>query len=1208
MRAWFSSSFPEPTPAQARAGRHRGGEHTLILAPTGSGKTLAAFLWGIDRLVTVAAAGATQRAPGCSTCRRCGRSRSTSRRTCEPAGRHPAGGRAARRAVHRADRRACAPATRRAASARALVRHPPDILITTPESLYLMLTSAARETLARRRGGHRRRDPRPRRHQARRHLALTLERLEELHRRGRSQRIGLSATQRPLEEIARFLGGTTAPAGPGPVTIVDAGRAQAARHRGGRPGRGHGRRSGGDRGADERPGRRRARPTQHLAGDAPPPAGAGPGAPLDAHLLQRPPARPSGWRPGSTSSPIEPRARPRRAARSWCKAHHGSLSRERRLRIEDELKSGDAAGPGRHDQPRARHRHGRRRPRHPGGVAGRGVERACSASGGRATRWASRAAARSSRSTGAICSRRRSSCERMRRGLIEETRYPRNPLDVLAQQIVANCALDECTVDDARGAGAPRRAVRRALRRGAGVGARPAVRPLSVGGVRRAASAHRVGSRRRHACGHATGAQRLAVTNGGTIPDRGLFGVFLPDGTRVGELDEEMVYESRPGETFLLGASTWRIEDITFERVVVTPAPGQPGKMPFWHGDGPGRPLELGRALGAFVREIRDASPAAAVERLTGETGARRAGPPRTCCATSRAGRGGGRGARRPHDRRRAVPRRDRRLARVRALAVRRAGARAVGDGRRARGSTSDSDWPVEVMWSDDGIVLRLPEAVDELPIDELLDRPRGDRRRRGQHAARHVDVRVAVPRVRGPGAAVAPPPARPAHPAVAAAPALGRPARGGVEAPLVPDPARDHPGVPAGRVRRARARTGADRPAGRKVRMVSRRHAGASPFAQSLLFGWIAVYMYEGDAPLAERRAAALALDRDLLRDLLGAEELRELIDPGVLADLELDLQRLSPRRQARGLDEVHDLLRLLGDLSFDELDRVDARRASRGGVGRASWSPSPAGDRSSDRRQERCAGAKDAGRLRDGLGVAIPLGLPVACTEPAPSTALEHSSPGTPAPTDRSSPARLPARFGFRSNGCGRRCLGRLEAEGRVVHGEFRPDGVERESCDVEVLRQLRRRSLASLRREVEPVEADAFARFALGWQGIQTGQRHGVDGLVEVLGQLQGAPIIGQRARARRPARSVARLLAGSPRCALHVRRRRLGGVGGDRHRRWAGAAVLPRSGPAALAGRRRPGPTVRPDPREPPSASRGARRFVLVRAARSRYELN
>ena len=418
------------------------------------------------------------------------------------------------------------------------------------------------------------------------------------------------------------------------------------------------------------------------------------------------------------------------------------------------------------------------------------------------------------------------------------------------------------------------------------------------------------------------GAQRLAVTSGGTIPDRGLFGVFLPDGTRVGELDEEMVYESRPGETFLLGASTWRIEDITHERVVVTPAPGQPGKMPFWHGDGPGRPLELGRALGEFVRTIRTAPREEALATLQDRNELDALAAQNLLAYLDEQAEAVRRGRpRRPHHRRRALPRRDRRLAGVRAHAVRRPGPRSLGHGppgpavgalggrrradlerRRHRHAPARGDRCLP-----DRRAAIDPDEIDELVISHLPDTSMFAGRFR-ECAARAL----LLPRRR-------PDRRTPLWQQRQKAADLLQVASRYPDFPILLETTReclnDVFDLPALREVLTDLRA-------RRVRMVAVDTPRASPFAQSLLFGWIAVYMYEGDAPLAERRAAALALDRDLLRELLGAEELRELVDPVVLADLELELQRLTDGRRARDPDEVHDLLRILGPLSRWEVE----------------------------------------------------------------------------------------------------------------------------------------------------------------------------------------------------------------------------------------------------------------------------------------------
>ncbi|MDP4973032.1 MAG: DEAD/DEAH box helicase, partial [Ilumatobacteraceae bacterium] len=603
------------------------------------------------------------------------------------------------------------------------------------------------------------------------------------------------------------------------------------------------------------------------------------------------------------------------------------------------------------------------------------------------------------------------------------------------------------------------------------------------------------------------GAQRLAVTNGGTIPDRGMFGVFLPDGTRVGELDEEMVYETRPGETFVLGASTWRIEDVSFDRVIVNPAPGEPGKMPFWHGDRLGRPVELGQAVGEFLRTIRDEEmqPTAGAENLLVE---------RHCLdplaaknllmyideqvqATGTL----------PTDRTIVVERfRDE-----------------IGDWRicihSPFGTPVHAPWaiaierrllerlgiPVETMWGDDGIVLRLPEAVDRLPIEELLISPDeitdvlvAAVPQTALFAARFRECAaraLLLPRRR-------PDQRTPLWQQRQRAADLLAVAAKYPTFPMLLETSReclqDVFDVPALRDVLSRLRS-------RAIRLVSVDTPKASPFAQSLLFNWIAAYMYEGDAPLAERRAAALALDRDLLNDLLGSEELRELLDGEVLADIELELQQLVDERRAKTIDEVHDLLRRVGDLTLDEVSlrcETDASVAITELVAqRRAIELVVAGER-------RYVAAEDAGRFRDALGCALPLGLPQAFTDPvdAPLVELVSRYARTHAPFIARDVA---TRFGITVERIAV-ALAQLEAAHRVVRGEFRPFGTEREWCDNEVLRMVRRRSLAKLRKEVEPVDQQTFARFLAEWHGVSV-PTHGADALVETLTVLAGSALV-------------------------------------------------------------------------------------------------
>ncbi len=1147
VRAWFETTFRAPTPAQSQGWPAiASGEHTLVLAPTGSGKTLAAFLWGIDRLMTEAVPERERRTRLLYVSPLRALAVDVDKNLRAPL----AGiGLAAERmgiVLHEP-----AVGTRTgdtgADERRHLVRHPPDLLITTPESLYLLLTSAARDTLrnveavivdeihalaATKRGAH---------------LAITLERLAAGCDRP-PQRIGLSATQRPLEEIARFLGGrdTVGDTGggtasrPRPVTIVDAGSRKPLEvevvvpvddmgalgevldepvsglvaagpvrrsiwpamhprllelieaHRSTlvfvnsrrlaerlatrlnelaaeRVAESVAERDGervAERGADDGAGRARGVSSGH--GGAPGyTGGEAMGAPPVAELV---------------------------------KAHHGSLSRERRRQIEDELKSGRL---------RALVATGSLEL----GIDMGAVDLVVQVESPRSVATGLQRIGRAGHqvgepSRGKLFPKHRADLveatvvvDRMRRGLIEHTRYPRNPLDVLAQQIVAMCALDEWKIDEL-GALVRRAANFTELTDEVFHSVLDLLSGRYPSDEFSELAPRVVWDRVNGIVRGRAGTQRLAVTSGGTIPDRGLFGVFLPDGTRVGELDEEMVYESRPGETFLLGASTWRIEDITFERVVVTPAPGQPGKMPFWHGDGPGRPLELGRAVGAFVRETRARGPAAAAH-LHGALGLdERAAANLVAYLDDQAEATGAV----PDDRTIVVERFRDEIGDWRVCVLTPFGAQVHAPWAMALQARLAERWglDVELLWSDDGIVMRLPEAVDELPMDELAIDPDDID---DLVIARLPSTALYASRFRECAArALLLPRRRPDRRTPLwqqrqkAADLLAVAARY-PSFPILLETTRecvnDVFDLPALRSVLTELRA-------RSIRIVPVDTPRASPFAQSLLFGWIAAYMYEGDAPLAERRAAALSLDRDLLRDLLGAEELRDLLDAAVLAELELELQRLVPGRRARDADELHDLLRLLGPLSVGD---ITARSESDA----APWVRRLVAERRAIRAsvagEARIAAAEDASRLRDALGVALPLGLPGAFTDPveAPLVDLVARYARTHGPFVT---AQVAAALGVSVERV-RPVLARLERDGRVVRGEFRPEGASREWCDDDVLRQLRRRSLAALRREVEPVDGAALARFLPAWQGVGS-RRRGTEGVLEALASLQGAAI--------------------------------------------------------------------------------------------------
>jgi ATP-dependent Lhr-like helicase len=1078
VREWFDTTFRQPTPAQVLGWPAiASGDHSLILAPTGSGKTLAAFLWGIDRL---------------------GRSESEERCRLlyisplralavdvEKNLRAPLTG--IRLAAERLGQAFREPEVGMrtgdtpAAERRALVKHPPDILITTPESLYLLLTSQAREMLrgvetvivdeihslaGNKRGAH---------------LALSLERLEEITERP-PQRIGLSATQRPLEEVGRFLGGHT-PEGPRPVRIVDAGHHKAMEVRVVVPVEDMGRLS-----------------------DVEPDLASGPAT--------SGPTRMSIW------PAIHPRilelVREHRSTIIFCnarrlaerlaarlnelageelvKAHHGSLAREQRLIIEDQLKRGQVRAIVATSSLELGIDMGAVdlviQVESPGSVA-RGLQRI-----GRAGHQVGEP------SRGTIFPKYRGDLleaavvvGRMHQGLIEETRILRNPLDVLAQQIVAAVAMDEW----------PLEVLAAVVRRAA-----PfvdlsdqvfrAVLDMLAGRYPSEEFAELrprlVWDRRSDTLKPREGAQRLAVTSGGTIPDRGLFGVFLPDGARVGELDEEMVYESRPGEVFVLGASSWRIEDITRDRVIVTPAPGEPGKMPFWHGDGPGRPLELGRALGAFVRDVRagtaDLEGGHGLDHLAAHNVVRYVKDQEEAAGAV------------PDDRTIVVERFKDEIGDWRVCILTPFGARVHAPWAvavRARLSERMGT-DVEALWGDDGIVLRLPEAEDHVPLEDLMLQPEEVE----ELVVAHLPSTTLFASLfrEAAGRSLLLPRRRPDRRTPLwqqrqrAADLLAVASRY-PDFPLLLETTReclqDRFDVPALREVLADVRS-------RRIRVAQMETAQASPFAQSLVFNWIAVYMYEGDAPPAERRAQALALDRDLLRELLGAEELRDLIDPQALDDLEMELQSLT--RPARSPDEVHDLLRRLGPLT-DEA--VAARTEGRAAAWVAGLVEEKRAIRVAVGGEARVAAGEDAGRLRDGLGVSLPLGLPAAFTEPVEDAlrGLVGRYARTHGPFETEAVARSlgipPGRV--------LEALEVLEADGRVVRGEFRPGGTRREWCDVEVLRSLRRRSLARLRREVEPVDAPVLGRFLPEWHGIGA-HRRGADALAEAVAQLQGVAI--------------------------------------------------------------------------------------------------
>ncbi|GAA0440785.1 ATP-dependent helicase [Leifsonia naganoensis] len=1127
-REWFRGAFAAPTPAQEGAWEAIShGRHALVIAPTGSGKTLASFLWAIDRLAS------EQRAPDAPKGTRVlyisplkalgvdvernlraplvGVTQTAKRLGAEPP--HVTVG------VRSGD----TPSSDR----RALVTNPPDILITTPESLFLMLTSQARETLtsvetvivdevhavaSTKRGAH---------------LALSLERLDALLPKP-AQRIGLSATVRPPEEVARFLGGR------GPVEVVappsgkrfdlrvvvpvedmsELGTSTFA--------------SGNDDGSPPQTGsiwphveeaivdrvvehrssivftnsRRLAErltarlneiyEERVLGGE------------LDAGAQRRPPAELMG---GSGQTRGAQAVADDADALVLARAHHGSVSKEQRALIEDDLKTGrlrcvvatsslelgiDMGAVDLVIQVEA-----------PPSVAS-GLQRV-----GRAGHQVGEV------SRGVVFPKHRAdlihsavATERMTAGLIETLRVPANPLDILAQQTVAACALEPIDADDwfdmvrrsAPFATLPRSAYDATLDLLAGrypsdefAELRPRV----------------VWDRDTGAITGRPGAQRLAVTSGGTIPDRGLFGVYMvgEKASRVGELDEEMVYESRVGDVFALGSTSWRIQEITHDRVLVTPAFGEPGRLPFWKGDGLGRPVELGRAVGAFQRELSTASSADAELRCV-EAGldAWATNNLLSFLAEQKTATGYV-----PTDRTLVVERfRDE-----------------LGDWRvilhSPYGMQIHSPWALAVqarvrerygidagaMAADDGIIVRIPDTESQPPggelfvfepqeLDELVTNEVGGSAlfasRFRECAARALLLPKYNPGKRSP---------------------LWQQRQ---KASQLLDVARKYPSFPIIlETIRECLQDVYDLPAldeiakqieQRSIRIVEAATETASPFARSLLFGYVAAFMYEGDSPLAERRAAALSLDTGLLAELLGRAELRELLDPAVIERVELQLQRLDPERRVRGLEGVADLLRLLGPLNAEEV----AARSENEDVAEAAGHLAALVDTKralavTIAGVERFSAIEDASRLRDALGVPLPIGVPVAFIEPVddPLGDLVSRFARTHGPFET---ADVASRFGL-GTAIVHDALRRLAHDGRVVEGEFRPHAHGSEWSDAEVLRRLRRMSLAALRHEVEPVDTATFARFLPDWQHVGSTLR-GVDAVASVIEQLAGARI--------------------------------------------------------------------------------------------------
>ncbi|MEX2106826.1 MAG: DEAD/DEAH box helicase [Solirubrobacterales bacterium] len=1151
VRRWFEASFEGPTPAQAGGwAAISGGANALICAPTGSGKTLASFLWGIDKLARSAELGTGVRLVYVSPLKALSYDIERNLRA-------PLRGIGADISV------GLRTGDTSQAERRAMRKTPPDILITTPESLYLMLSSGVREILATteavivdeihavaqsKRGSH---------------LALTLERLDHLAKTSRPagpvtgdggalragsfstppspappaggadspeiQRIGLSATQRPLERIARFLVGPKRE-----CRIVDAGHRKALDLEIVVPVE-----DMADPGApaypsedglpptevepsahirsiwpaiypkllelvqehtstiifvnNRRASERLAKRLNELAngeGESELPAtehaGHASGGSDEGPRTNTSPA-------GSSSDPSDGRFV------EIARAHHGSLSHEERTLVEEMLKSGElpclvatsslelGIDMGAVDlviqveSPKSVTRGLQRI-----GRAGHGL--------GEVSKGRIFPKYRGDLLECAVVARR------MREGEIEETVIPQNPLDVLAQHLVSMAALDEWEVDEVERlvtATEPfhdlsREQLENVLDMLDGrypsdrfAELRPRIVWDRIGGT--------IHGRK--------GSRQLVVTNAGTIPDRGLYGVHLPDGRRVGELDEEMVYEARPGQTFLLGATTWRIEEITRDRVIVTPAPGAPGAVPFWKGDGIGRPAELGRAIGAFAREAVSREPAelAAEYDLDPRAANNLVTYLREQQAATRVV---------PSDQTIVVERFRDEIGDWRLCVLSPFGGRVHSAWGLALAAKirAEHDLEADAIWSDDGIVIHLPDAdeppaaemvliepdeIEDLIVSELSGSALFGARFR-ENASRSLLIPRAYPGKR-----------TPLWQQRLKSQSLLEVARDFPRFPVILETYReclqdvlDLPSL-ADLLRKLHAR---------QISLVEVETPTASPFASSLLFDYVATYMYEGDTPNAERRAAALALDRDLLRELLGQEELRELIDPEALEEVEEQLQHRTEAGRAGDRDALQQLLRNIGDLTAAECDERVAEGYS---------AASMLGKLVAERRvalvrvngEERYIAAEDAGLYRDALGVPPPAGLPETFLEEHPDAmrALVRRFARThgPFPT-----ARLAERYGVDPSPA----LRELESEGAMVRGELLPGGTEREWCDSEVLRRVRRASLARLRKEVEAADRSELARFLPSWQNVDAYRPAGAgpDRLREALVPLQGVAL--------------------------------------------------------------------------------------------------
>lgn len=1111
-REWFRTALGKPTPAQRQGWPAIArGESTLLLAPTGTGKTLAAFLWCLDRLMLGGGGAAGER--GCrvvylSPLKALAVDVERNLRRplagiAEVARRQGVAMRAPEVAVRTGD----TPQAERARFRRA----PAEILITTPESLYLLLTSEAAAALRTvetvivdeihalvptKRGAH---------------LALSLERLEAVAA-GRVQRIGLSATQRPLEEVAHFLGGQEPGTGRRrAVTVVNAAARKPLKLRVEVPVEDLARRDEQERQAD--PSAERKRPSIWSA--------------IPPRLVEIVRKR------RSTLIFVNNRRTAERLAGAMnelaagegplARAHHGSLAAAQRSEIEEQLKTG---------QLRALVATSSLELGIDMGAIDLVVQIESPPSVASGMQRIGRAGHRvGAVSEGILFPKYRAdlvACAAMTRamheGQVESTAMLRNPLDVLAQQVVAIVAHPPRLA-------APRGKGERPREAAIGVEELYALvrRAAPFAGLSRAALENVLDllsgrypseefselrpritwDREGGMLMPREGAKSLAVLNAGTIPDRGLYGVFLSGEhrkpVRVGELDEEMVFESRVGEVFLLGASAWRIDEIGHDRVLVSPAPGRAGKMPFWHGDLAGRPLEFGRKIGALVRELRGLPANAAISRLVREHDLDAQAAENLLGFLSEQAAATGVV---PDDRNVVVERIRDELGDWRVCVLTPFGGRVHAPWAMAAAAqiAAGGGPQVETMWTDDGFVLRFP-----------------DTEARPEAGALFPDAEAATDLVTGQlgGTSLFAAKFREASARALLLPRRRRNAR----APLWQQRKRAqdllavaarYPSFPMVlEAHRECLRDTFDMPG--LVEVLRAVGAGEiqvrvadtekpSPFAASLLFGYVGNFIYEGDAPPAERRAAALAIDLSQLRELLGDADLREVLDAATIGEVEAQLQMLGEGAGARSEDGIHDMLLRLGDLSREEIGQRAAADADAEGAvtsllrARRIVKVRIAGE-------PRLIAVEDAARYRDGLGVTLPAGVPKALLESAadPVTGMVRRYARTHGPFTAGEAARRLGLAEAEVEGA----LRRLAGDGRVLEGGFRPGGGRREWCDAEALRLIRNKSLARLRKEIEPAEPRLLARLETHWQGVLS-RRRGLDALLDTVESLQGAPL--------------------------------------------------------------------------------------------------